>query len=525
MANKKITQLPVATTPVASTDVLPVVQSGATKQAAISQLGFLPAGTGAVTATIQNKLRESVSVKDFGAVGDGVTDDTVAFQNFFAALSIGVISGAPRKTAGYMPAGVYLLSSNFSLTAPGYEGGFELFGDGELNTVLLFSTTSGTALSIAGNYFSLRSFSIDGTTARRAGSGNGLSINASLSTTSYGGYLSRINIKNHAGDGLLLTRVEQHTIDRIYVFGCGGRGIALTGGAGAASWNTFENCRAITTGGIGIELDTTTQHNTLTNVEALNFEGVAGIRCRGRSNVLINFDAENVANVTSGTSYTGVEVSGSRHAFIGGYIGDVNTGMSLTSATLCKIEQPTITNGTTGVLATNAISEDAASSGNVFFLPTSCINFTNVLNPATARVNDTLFQGSTVGVVGTWTPTLLFGGASTGITYSAQTGSYTRIGNLVIVEFDFTLSSKGSATGAATLSGLPIASDATNRSFANIAVLSGGSSITNLNASSTTLGTTNINIRSQGLTGFSDLTDTSFTATTRLAGSCIYRTA
>lgn len=39
-------------------------------------VGFKQAGTGAVDRTMQDKAREVVSVKDFGAVGDGVTDQT-----------------------------------------------------------------------------------------------------------------------------------------------------------------------------------------------------------------------------------------------------------------------------------------------------------------------------------------------------------------------------------------------------------------------------------------------------------------
>jgi hypothetical protein len=56
---------------------------------------------------------------------------------------------------------------------------------------------------------------------------------------------------------------------------------------------------------------------------------------------------------------------------------------------------------------------------------------------------------------GTWTPVLKFGGGSTGITYTNQIGTYIRIGVLIYFYANITLSSKGSSTGVATLSGLP----------------------------------------------------------------------
>lgn len=51
-----------------------------------SKIGFIQAGTGAQTRSAQDKLRDTVSVKDFGAVGDGVADDATAINAAIAAV-------------------------------------------------------------------------------------------------------------------------------------------------------------------------------------------------------------------------------------------------------------------------------------------------------------------------------------------------------------------------------------------------------------------------------------------------------
>ncbi len=86
-----------------------------------------------------------INVKQFGAVGDGVADDTAAFMSTFAKI----------KTSGgaiYVPAGVYKVSStlDFFVTSP--RGG-RIFGDGHGATWIhwtggadaLFSNEQGTA--------------------------------------------------------------------------------------------------------------------------------------------------------------------------------------------------------------------------------------------------------------------------------------------------------------------------------------------------------------------------------------------
>jgi len=56
---------------------------------------------------------------------------------------------------------------------------------------------------------------------------------------------------------------------------------------------------------------------------------------------------------------------------------------------------------------------------------------------------------------GTWSPTLLFGGAAVGQTYTTRQAKYTRIGNKLTLDCFMVVSAKGSSTGTAAIGGLP----------------------------------------------------------------------
>ena len=111
---------------------------------------FLQSGVGAIYRTFQAKMRDAISTKDFGAVCDGVTDDTVATKNAIAEAAArgGWEVFIPGRSVIYgdlvIPDGV-----TFSSTGKGYEkrpvGGFILRGTFEKK----YSIPGATAIAIA----------------------------------------------------------------------------------------------------------------------------------------------------------------------------------------------------------------------------------------------------------------------------------------------------------------------------------------------------------------------------------------
>jgi len=111
--------------------------SDVTGTLASSAISFIRSETGAVSRTLQAKGRDIISVKDFGAVGDGVTDDTTAIQAAIDAIDTAHLT----KTGGvlYFPMGTYVISATLNMRnteATEHLASITLRGDGMQNTTL-----------------------------------------------------------------------------------------------------------------------------------------------------------------------------------------------------------------------------------------------------------------------------------------------------------------------------------------------------------------------------------------------------
>jgi len=126
---------------------------------------------GAINRTSYEKLADTVSVKDFGAVGDGITDDRAA-----------IVAAITASKAVYFPAGNYLVSSPITITTS--LQGRVLYADGAQDsptatiyckdiTGYLFNFSVASGSTIIG--FTVKGLAFDGS--------NGAGVYSSGSTT------------------------------------------------------------------------------------------------------------------------------------------------------------------------------------------------------------------------------------------------------------------------------------------------------------------------------------------------------
>lgn len=140
-------------TDISLSDTVPNLSNLLAASSGSSLIGTIAAGMGAVARTEQDKFRKDVAIspEDYGAVGDGVTDDGTALTNFFSDLLTNT------NLEGRMLSKIYASSialpninvSGFTLRGFGPAGSHDV-GSSDLGTVIkAIAGNTGTMLTIA----------------------------------------------------------------------------------------------------------------------------------------------------------------------------------------------------------------------------------------------------------------------------------------------------------------------------------------------------------------------------------------
>lgn len=144
-----------------------------------SLVGYTQGATGSVATTVQAKLRQTVSVKDFGATGNGVTDD---YNAMLAAWNYAYPIGANL----YFPAGTYLVSGERSYPFGQGSGtitsllecnNMTIYGDGPSSILKTSSVNGADVLQLNGlKNFHARNLQILSVVSGSTSGSNGISI-------------------------------------------------------------------------------------------------------------------------------------------------------------------------------------------------------------------------------------------------------------------------------------------------------------------------------------------------------------
>lgn len=548
-----------------------------------SYIGFIQSGTGAVTRTAQSKMRETVSVEDFGITpSTNATFNTVAFQNALNSLSGG---------------GTLEVSTDFEIDAEVEVpyGDINIIGK---NWPLITQTTAGlrtlygtdiSNISISGIVFNGTDASVPYNNDPVEGGGKGLLHFFKTSTGCSNVRITNCQIYNaFTPISCIKVRnlwIEENDIHNFYKFGV----------LASKSYNFFidnniiyeceitdaQNSYGVMATGNSLNGDVEQRCSISFNVidTVVSWDGIMSHDCYGLRvigndirNVRTGIDltwsnstsyfkdlivANNYIKITTTDAYggaaantggvlivgegyptymSGVIISGNiidnANNIVGaGSSGNVPAAIRIDTATDTIVNNNIIENlgdeiaGYAGIsvyrctsnisINNNTIKGDVSGDGISIWMPNAytCDSLSvndNIIHTSPSYVatmryasinvvgsgsgntatftnfkcvdnstngtykNYYLGNGLTVEMAngdGVFTPTLMFGGGTTGITYNERYGTYKKDGNKVFFSISIQLSNKGSSTGSATIGNLPFTSSA-NPVYAPIQVYS-----------------------------------------------------
>ena len=115
-------------------------ETGVINSGNANDISYTLTAPGATLQSVQTKLEQYISVKDFGAVGDGVANDTAAIQAAIDAL--------PSGGTLYLPEGTYKVDT---LLFPDDLAAINFIGAGMDATILLMNSPSNPVIAVPAN--------------------------------------------------------------------------------------------------------------------------------------------------------------------------------------------------------------------------------------------------------------------------------------------------------------------------------------------------------------------------------------
>lgn len=425
-----------------------------TKAPSASNVTFLQSGTGAVTRYVQDKLRDTVSVKDFGAKGDGVTDDTAAIVAANAAATGRIV---------LFPAGTYKFTG--SITPGSTSSGQKAIWIGEGWQTKLQAADSTSKILIT-NACSIKDMGVWGSVATPgAYVGTGIQI----------------------GNTDFVGQVEIENV-RVRYFQVGMR-------MAAALWTTIQKC-TIEYHQIGVDFNagTSALYSTTVwfnecNIANCDRNGVAATYVP-HTNLSITFRDGSIQNnsIVSPATYPQFACGDVYGLSIDGIYfenGNAAVNMDLSSANGVVVKNCFVQGGTIGIKATSAILKNALITANYFSALTGSysveasgainvhvygnqwslfpVSTTNSLSGTNVTDGDAYRFALRYKTEGTFSPTIQGSTTAGANTYSTQTGYYNQIGNVVYFRGRISMSVKDAAMAGnvqINLVGLPNSANA-----------------------------------------------------------------